>query len=277
MRSAIQHGPHNSRIYLLKLHSQDLPEIIPALDDLATAKNYGKIIAKIPQNHASFFIDAGYLQEALIPDFFNNGQGVLFLSKFIEPERFKEQNTLRDADQMRRIEALIRQPLTQAGVTDHRGLASHRVQKCVPHDAVEMSRLFCQVFKTYPFPIFEPSYLIHSMDAHSLYFCIRHHGRIVAIAAAETDPDNHSVEMTDFAVLPAWRDHGCGLALLIKMEETMRQRYKRIAFTIARTRSLGINKMFKKQGYTYAGLLRNNTNISGGIESMTVWFRKLKK
>ena len=277
MRSTIQHGTHNSRIYLLKLHSPDLPEIIPALNDLAISNQYGKILAKIPESFVSFFLDAGYLREAIIPDFFTNGQGVWFLSKFIDSERFKEQNALRDAGQMRRIEALISQPLTKIGVTDNRPILSHQVQKCVPHDAVEMSRLFCQVFKTYPFPIFEPSYLIHSMAAHSLYFCIRHHGRIVAIAAAETDPDNHSVEMTDFAVLPAWRDHGCGLALLIKMEETMRQRYKRIAFTIARTRSLGINKMFKKQGYTYAGLLRNNTNISGGIESMTVWFRKLKK
>ncbi|MDM8540600.1 putative beta-lysine N-acetyltransferase [Desulfococcaceae bacterium HSG9] len=276
-RSTIQHGPHNSRIYLMKLHSSDLPDIIPALDDLAAGRNYGKILSKVPEDFASFFLDAGYIQEAIIPEFFNNGQGALFLSKFIAPERFKEQNALRDADQMHRIEALISQPLTKIGVSDNRPILSHQVQKCVPHDAVEMSRLFRQVFKTYPFPIFEPSYLIHSMDVHSLYFCIRHEDRIVAIAAAETDPDNHSVEMTDFAVLPAWRGHSCGLALLIKMEETMRQLHKRIAFTIARTHSLGINKMFKKQGYTYAGLLRNNTNISGGIESMTVWFRKLKK
>jgi len=275
MRSAIQHGPHNSRIYLLKLDSRDLPEIIPALDDLATAKNYGKIIAKIPQKYASFFIDTGYIQEAIIPEFFNDGQGVLFLAKFIEPDRFKEQNALGDAGRMRRIEALIKQPLPQAGVTDNRGSASHRVQKCVPHDAAEMSRLFRQVFRTYPFPIFEPSYLIHSMASHSLYFCIRHEGCIAAIAAAETDPDNQNVEMTDFAVLPHLRGQRCGQALLMKMEDAMRRQNKHIAFTIARTRSIGINKLFKKKGYAYAGLLANNTNIGGGIESMTVWFRKL--
>ncbi len=122
---------------------------------------------------------------------------------------------------------------------------------------------------------FEPSYLIHSMATHSLYFCIRHEGRIAAIAAAETDPGNQSVEMTDFAVLPPWRGQRCGQALLIEMEDAMRRQNKHIAFTIARTRSFGINKLFKKKGYAYAGLLRNNTNIAGGIESMTVWFRKL--
>ncbi len=270
MGSTIQHGPHNNRIYLLKLHPKDLPVIIPTLDELASANNYGKILAKIPETFASFFIDAGYLREAFIPGFFNNGQGMLFLSKFITPERFKEKNF----EQMRRIEALISQPLSETGVTDHR--LTHRVRKCVPHDAVEMSRLFRQVFKTYPFPIFEPSYLIHQMATHSHYFYIRHEGRIVAVAAAETDSGNQGVEMTDFAVLPSWRGQGCGLALLVKMEDAMRKLPKHIAFTIARTRSIGINKLFKSQKYTYAGLLTNNTNIAGGIESMTVWYRNLE-
>jgi len=138
MRSTIQHGPHNSRIYLLKLHSPDLPEIIPALDDLATAKNYGKILSKVPEDFASFFLDAGYIREAIIPEFFNDGQGVLFLSKYIVPERFEEQSVFRDAGQMGRIEALIRQPLTANDVTDH--CLPHAVQKCSSRDAEEISR-----------------------------------------------------------------------------------------------------------------------------------------
>jgi hypothetical protein len=37
-----------------------------------------------------------------------------------------------------------------------------------------------------------------------------------------------------------------------------------------------MNKTFGKMGYTYSGTLTNNSNISGHIESMSVWHKKLK-
>ncbi len=269
LNSTIQHGPLNDRIYLLHLDERDAPDIIPALENLAKANHYTKILTKMPVNLGSFFIQRGYIQEARIPDFFNDGQALVFLSKFMTAERFQEQNP----EQIRQVNALAQDNLKASHAAGrNRG---HDVQACTPEDAVALSRLFAQVFQTYPFPVFEPAYLIQMMAEHTLYLCIRHQGRMIAAAAAESDAHHPGVEMTDFAVLPAWRGQGCASALLAKMETAMKRRGKRVSFTIARTRSLGINRLFKGHGHRFAGVLTNNTNIAGGIESMTVWFRKL--
>ena len=39
--------------------------------------------------------------------------------------------------------------------------------------------------------------------------------------------------------------------------------------------SAGMNITFSKNGYKYGGTLVNNTDISGQIESMNVWFKNL--
>ena len=46
--SILQHGKFNDRIYLMKLDSQDVPQIIPEIERLATKNNYAKVFAKIP-------------------------------------------------------------------------------------------------------------------------------------------------------------------------------------------------------------------------------------
>ena len=86
---------------------------------------------------------------------------------------------------------------------------------------------------------------------------------------------SQNVEMTDFATLPEALGHGLALSLLETMESAMCRRNMHTAHTIARARSPGMNITFSKAGYTFAGTLINNTNISGGIESMNVWYKRL--
>jgi putative beta-lysine N-acetyltransferase len=81
--------------------------------------------------------------------------------------------------------------------------------------------------------------------------------------------------MTDFATLPEYRSKGLASFLLMKMEEEMRRRGIITAYTIARAESYGMNIVFSKHGYAYAGTLVKNTNISKGIESMNVWYKAL--
>jgi hypothetical protein len=47
------------------------------------------------------------------------------------------------------------------------------------------------------------------------------------------------------------------------------------AYTIARAASPGMNAVFQNSGYNYAGLLKNNSQICGSIQSMTVWYKHL--
>jgi hypothetical protein len=46
-------------------------------------------------------------------------------------------------------------------------------------------------------------------------------------------------------------------------------------FSIARALSPAINITFGDAGYTFGGTLINNTNISGRIESMNIWYKQL--
>ena len=47
--SVIQHGPHNDRIYLMRLNTEDTHGLIATLDDMALNLGYGKIFAKMPK------------------------------------------------------------------------------------------------------------------------------------------------------------------------------------------------------------------------------------
>ena len=138
-----------------------------------------------------------------------------------------------------------------------------------------MSDIYHRVFRTYPFPIQKPAYLKRMMKEDVRYFCIRIDGRIVAIAAAEIDIRNENVEMTDFATMPEWRGMGLAEMLLRHMDRKMRDCGIKTAYTIARAASHGMNAVFRNKRYIYAGLLKNNTQISGQIESMTVWYKPL--
>ena len=107
------------------------------------------------------------------------------------------------------------------------------------------------------------------------YYCVRNDNRIVALASAEMDHEGLNVEMTDFATLPDYAGNGYALFLLHRMEQDMRQRGYLTSYTIARSESIGMNITFAKLSYTCAGTLVNNTNISGQIESMNVWYKHL--
>jgi putative beta-lysine N-acetyltransferase len=81
--------------------------------------------------------------------------------------------------------------------------------------------------------------------------------------------------MTDFATLPDFRGNNLALLLLREMEAHMRLAKYNTLYTIARSMSPGMNITFAKNSYEYAGTLKNNTNISGNIESMNVWYKHL--
>ncbi len=89
------------------------------------------------------------------------------------------------------------------------------------------------------------------------------------------DPSSRSAEMTDFATLPDYRGFSLASHLLSEMEQNIVDEGIETGFTIARAASIGMNVTFAKGGYEYSGRLRNNTNISGDIESMNVWYKKL--
>ena len=262
--SLIQHGPHNRRIYVMRFNAEAATRLLPTLDRLAEEKGYGKICAKIPVPHWRAFRTAGYIQEAVVPGFYSGRTDGLFVGKFFSARRRQEKSQPTDSP-----------PPQGSPEGAPGGDASHPVTACTPADIGDLSGLYRQVFASYPFPIQEPGFINQAMRKHVYYFGVRIDRRLVAAAAAESHPAERHCEMTDFATLPAFRGRGCAGSLLDRLQEEARRRDLITAYTIARADSPGINRIFTRRGYRYAGRLVKNSQIGGRIRSMNVWYRRL--
>ncbi|GAA0182879.1 putative beta-lysine N-acetyltransferase [Clostridium sediminicola] len=267
--STICHGKCNDRIYLMKLDKDDYPQIIYTLEEMAIENCYTKIFAKIPYSLKSEFVRAGYIIEAIIDGFYNGVEDMAFISKFFN----KERATIKESNKVKKI---IDISLSKDKIKERVELREeYQFHVCDKNDIDQICKVYREVFETYPFPIHDKKYIQKTMDENLIYFSIKHKNKIVSLASTEMDYSSKSVEMTDFATLPEYRGNGFSIFLLGKMEDKMRRENFYVAFTIARALSYGMNITFSKLNYKYGGTLTNNTNISGNIESMNVWYKVL--
>ena len=268
-RSLIHHGAYNDRAYLMKLHEEDSEEIVGRLDTLATSRGYSKIFAKVPSSDRERFLAGGYVEEARIPCFYPGGEAVSFMGKYFTASRAREQevqlvsDVLAAAGSAAKVSAVTQLP---QGFT---------VRSAVAEDCEEMAKIYREVFASYPFPIHDPAFLRNAMKDSTIFFGVWNGPAIAALSSAEIDFQSASAEMTDFVTHPAYRGNGFALSLLREMEKAVSGRGIRALFTIARAYSFGMNITFSRNGYLYGGTLTNNTNISGRLESMNVWYKIL--
>jgi len=113
------------------------------------------------------------------------------------------------------------------------------------------------------------------MQSHIRYYVIKKSHVLAAVASCEIDGENQNVEVTDFATNPLFRGRGFAGILLSAMETDMKNDGVLLSYTIARAIFKPINAVFVGAGYQFGGMLPNNTNICGSMESMNVWYRKL--
>lgn len=268
-RSLVQHGRYNDRIYLMKLHGGETDKVFEYIGALLQKHSYSKIFAKIPSEAQKFFREKNFVKEAEIPRFYNGHSKGLFLCNYLSPGRkYQKEQTktkINNVLTMARKKALSLHNLTlPAGFSLERLDDSH---------GKKLAALYKKVFPTYPFPIYDSEYLLQSMRETSVYFGVFFENKLVAASSAEMDVEAENVEMTDFATDPDFNKNGLSLVLLDTMEHEMKKLNIKTFYTIARSLSYGMNITFSKRGYTYSGTLINNTNISGKIESMNVWYK----
>ncbi|WP_319558982.1 putative beta-lysine N-acetyltransferase [Marispirochaeta sp.] len=265
--SKIQHGPYNNRLYLMELAEEDFPGIVEKIDKICTEKGYAKAFVIVPEHCGSAFLEAEYREEARVPGFFDGTEDGLFMGKFYAEER--DAAPTKKMEQFRRVMSFYRPILP--------GRLGRNLQfvKMKESDTPEMAKLYEEIFPDYPFPINDPEFLKETMGTKTLYFGIRDGKKLVALASAEINHSAGAAEMTDFAVLPKYRGQRLGVKLLRVLEQAAIQQGLPTAYTIARLDSMGMNMVFRRSGYKYAGTLVKNTRISTGIESMNVWYKKL--
>ena len=267
--SIIQHGRINNRVYVMKLAPADTPDIIRYAEVLTHKEGYTKIFVKVAESSVEIFANAGYITEATVPFFFHGKEPVVFMAKYTDPRR-KEvphasiiANVLSTSFEYTGERSLVNLPKGFSLMRAHTG------------DAEEIAALYRLIFKTYPFPIHDPDYIRESMQGQVRYYIIRKSHLLAAVASSDTDDENLNVEVTDFATNPLFRGRGFAGLLLHTMETDMKNEGILLAYTIARAISMPVNTVFAGAGYQYGGLLPNNTNICGSLESMNVWYKRL--
>lgn len=264
--SIIQHGKLNDRIYLMKLDEQDVDGIIDSLHTLASKNHYSKVFCKVPKHIAPLFLADGYVVEAYIPNFYKGSDDVFFVSKFLNPERLinLEKKQLRDLSKL--LASLPRKK--KAHTSDY------TTRRLLHSDIEQITAIYREVFKSYPFPIHDPEYIKETMNDQVIYFGAEQGGKLVALASSEMDLKGQNAEMTDFATLPNHAGNNLASLLLDAMEIEMKNRGIKTLYTIARLNSIPMNITFLRSNYQYSGTLIKNTNIAGEIESMNVLFKQ---
>lgn len=97
-KSLLQHGKEGNRIYLMKFDTPDeqgllgLLGLLDHLDTLALKENYTKIVTKIPGTAKKSFEDRDYMQEALMPSYYNRHEDCVMMCKYLSKDRAKKKN-----------------------------------------------------------------------------------------------------------------------------------------------------------------------------------------
>ena len=268
----IQHGKSNDRVYLLKTGTLPTNKLIEILKILAQEQQYSKIFAKSNVDDLPNFIEQNFVIEAIIPKYFNGEKDLFYVCNYLTPVRAKESEEL-----VNEYNSILK--LAKSKIASNRNITQDTdstivIRKCTPQDTSQMVDIYRKIFSTYPFPICYKNYLIETMNENIDYYCIKKNHQIIALATAEINYDSKSAEMTDFATLPEYSKQGLATRLLRKMERNTAQKGIKTFHTIARAISPGMNITFAKLNYKFGGRLKNNTNISGNIESMNVWYKK---
>ena len=270
-KSLIQHGPNNDRIYLMKLHpDEDVDSLIDQLEELAASKGYSKIIAKLPESAGHYFMERNFELEARVPNLFMGTEDGFFYGKFRDPER----GTLAKSE--RKLMAEVKEVAKGSSEVSEGALPGDiKITKLSKADVPALVALYKEVFKVYPFPVFEETYLAEAMETHAEYYGAWHKGHLIAACSAEMDFDALNAEMTDFAALPAHRGQNLSYFLLQKMMSQTAEEGIKTVYSMARANSFGMNKNFERSGFHFGGVLVNNTFIGETIESLNIWYRGL--
>ena len=263
--TTIHHGKFNDRLYFMKFPDEGDSSLIKDLTRKAKENGYSKVIGKTKKKILPVFLRNGYKVESTIPRFYNGKEDCCFVSKFLTIER-----AVFDPEPLERFNKVLdNYDLIDQQEPDHR----FEMRELKPADAPDMVEIFKEVFATYPFPVHETWYIEETMKNNVVYFGVFDGGKLIGLSSAEMDLESQNVEMTDFAVLPLARGKGLSKLLLGFMETEMKKKGIKTLYTIARLKSIPMNKTFLGAGYSYAGTLINNTNIAGGIESMNILYK----
>lgn len=255
----------NERLKIFDSYISDASSLTEIIG-FARYKKLGKVICNSHTGSLQHFISCGFIEEGRIEGFFN-GKDAHCVSLFTDEKRAKSSNSS-EAEKI--ISLCMEKPKIQTKLNEQ-----YRIRTARLNDTLQMTHIFKRVFKTYPSPVFDESYLLEAMSKNVLFKVAEVKNTIVAVASADMDQHNLNAEITDCATLPEHRANGLLSTLIMSLEDDLSSKNFKTLYSLSRAVNPGINISLAKLGYSYNGRLINNCHICGGYEDMNIWVKPL--
>lgn len=268
-RTRIFFDYYSRRLKVLDYEATDWLALTARWEYLARENHFDKIFLKATKDDWQTFLSFGFVLEGILKYYFR-GEDAYVLSKFRTLERITSAKLIEESAL---IEKLMRTPKDYEPAALPEG---YRMEIAEPRHIPALVVLYRHVFETYPSPLTHPDYILQTMERNVLYrVIVNEAGAVVSAASAEISEKVRAAEMTDCATMPSERGKGLMYHILRRLEQDLREKDILTPYTLARARSVGMNRVFYRLGYEYSGRLVNNCDIYGEYEDMNIWVKRL--
>lgn len=259
---------YNKRLKILNYGGSNYRGMAKRIDYIAKENDFDKVFIKATSEDWEEFMAFGYILEGIFKYYYNGDHGYC-VSKFYSSKR-RDSDTIEKENEI--IEAVMEYKEDEENIKLEDG---YNLKVATIEDIPKIVKLYDDVFKTYPIPLNDEGYVKMLMENDVFFLYIEHNGKIVSCASADIDFIHKNAEMTDCATNPEYRGKGLMSVIIKHLEAEMKSRGIISLYSIARAVSYGMNKVFRKHGYSHTGRLINNCNICGNFEDMNIWVKKL--
>ena len=259
--------PFNKRVRIDD-YLGNLEQVITQAENVVVETKAEKLIIKVRNEHFDQFLVHGFCCEGKLDGYFL-GSDAYFFTKYYHNQRRNSEEWISDDDMISKIKDLPRSLLDLHAPT---GLI---LKKVTLSDTEKLAVLYREVFPIYPTPLHDPEYIKKTLEEGTIYYCFQEKNKLISAASAEVNAFYKNAELTDCATLLSHRKHGLMKFLLQRLEEELRKVGIYCAYSLARSKSYGMNAVFHQLGYSYRGRLTNNCYIYEKLEDMNIWIKDL--
>lgn len=257
----------NQRIKIISIDG-DIAELLDRLTPFITEYKIGKLVYIAKKEKIEEFKKQNFIIEAKVENFFNGAPGY-FLSKFLVYERKMSIQIPEEEEVLIKAREYINENFNYD--VKHQYL----IRNANKEDAKELAELYDSIFQTYPSPMNDSDYIKFAMNNNVFFKVAVYDRKIVSSASADTDPQHLNAEITDCATKNSHRGNGLMGRLIYELEKDLQIKNYKVLYSTARSISTGMNIVFAKHNYEYAGRLINHCHICGQLEDMNIWMKTL--
>ncbi len=259
---------YNKRLKISDYQATDYQKMIKRFSWIAEANQFDKIFVKTKSEDFQEFLSRGYVMEGVLRYYFS-GEDAYVLSRFSSEERIHSDCLIEEG-------VIVEDIIYGSKKKEVKPLSeSFEIRTATLDDIPQLVYIYRSVFETYPSPLANPDYIKSAMGRDVIFKLAFEDGMPIAAASAEILKKHSNAEMTDCATIPAAQGRGIMQHLLADLENVVREKGIKTAYTLARAQSIGMNKSFFRLRYEYSGRLINNCDIFGQFEDLNIWVKKL--